>query len=181
MYTVIEIIKEYEKLLNKNFVYTLENGVVIDLVFTKANLPHLLGLQYLEDIPMLKEYKEKIRSANFIYRMLKIGDITDEQIKNSIHFNKIENRFNHIINIQALCCNKLIYNFNNSLANSEIIADMLLYKLDTPFQLHLFIKHKYNDTNVNRHAPVSFFNRYSEQYILGQQKLKVIDFKIIDK
>ena len=53
------IIADYEKLIKTNIQIPLSNGDTIKFAFNLQDLPHLLGLQYLVDNPILFEYKEK--------------------------------------------------------------------------------------------------------------------------
>lgn len=177
MNTIKKILTEYEKLLYKNYKYTLSNGTELELYFTKEHLPHLLGLQYLTDIPILNDYSSKKQSATKVYNALKKGIITDEQINNSIHFVKIQDRFENIINIDNVCFKNIVYKFDKDVASTNIIADILLLNFDGKLKLHLFIK---KDTNKNKFVPVSFFNNNNSKYFDGQEILMVEKLEIIE-
>lgn len=113
--------------------------------------------------------------------MLKNGKITIKQIQSSKHFHKVEDRFNNIYKLQDICCDRLVFDFDNNLANSKIIADILLYTRDEPSQLHLFIKRSNVKDTSNSYVPVTFFVNYSENFILNQKQLTIVDFKIVPK
>ena len=67
--------KDYEKLIKTEVQIPLNNGDIIKFAFQPQDLPHLLGLQYLVDIPYLFEYSEKRLSATELYeRMLSKGE-----------------------------------------------------------------------------------------------------------
>ena len=54
------VINEYEKLVNlKNIDLTLDNGNKVSFHFKMSQLPHLLGLQHIKDIPLLCKYRKK--------------------------------------------------------------------------------------------------------------------------
>lgn len=66
-----QILEDYEKLIKTKIKIPLSNGDAIEFTFNNNNLPHLLGLQYLVDIPELGRYANKELSANNIFMMLK--------------------------------------------------------------------------------------------------------------
>jgi hypothetical protein len=43
------------KNLDKNYILTLENGIIIELPFEAKHFHHLIGLQYLTDILQVKK------------------------------------------------------------------------------------------------------------------------------
>ena len=86
------IIADYEKLIKTNIQIPLSNGDTIKFAFNPQDLPHLLGLQYLVDNPILFEYKEKRLSATDLYnRMCSDGEdaIDIDEFENSEHFDEI--------------------------------------------------------------------------------------------
>lgn len=75
MNIIRDIIADYEKLIKTNIQIPLSNGDTIKFAFNPQDLPHLLGLQYLVDNPILFEYKEKRISATDLYnRMCSDGE-----------------------------------------------------------------------------------------------------------
>lgn len=68
MSTLLDIIDKYESICKHTYRYELSNGMNIDLVFKPNNLPHLLGLHKLKDVPLLGRYRHKKVSANVVFK-----------------------------------------------------------------------------------------------------------------
>lgn len=61
------------------------------------NLPHLLGLQHIKDIPLFYKYSEKQIYASELLKEIKRGSITQNEIDSSELFKKIyDNRIQYI-------------------------------------------------------------------------------------
>lgn len=87
-----DIIRDYEKLVKTNIQIPLSNGDTIKFTFNPQDLPHLLGLQYLVDNPVLFEYSEKRLSATDLYnRMCSDGEdaIDTNEFEKSAYFDEI--------------------------------------------------------------------------------------------
>ena len=99
MNIIRNIIADYEKLIKTNIQIPLSNGDTIKFAFNPQDLPHLLGLQYLVDNPILFEYKEKRLSATDLYnRMCSDGEdaIDIDEFENSEHFDEIYEKLGYI-------------------------------------------------------------------------------------
>ncbi len=177
MNTIDKIMTEYEKLLNKNYKYTLSNGVVIELYFAREHLPHLLGLQHLTDIPILNDYNRKRQSAINIYNALRKGLITDEDLHNSDHFDKIKERFENIIDMDNVCVKNVVYRFDKNVAGTRISADVLLLNFNKKLKLHLFIK---QDNRNKKYIPVTFFDNPTTKYYDNQEILNVYKTEVVE-
>lgn len=79
MNIIKEIIDDYESLIHTKIKIPLNNGDVINFTFQKEDLPHLLGLQHLIDIPILSKYNRKQLNANDLYNQM----CNNEEIANS--------------------------------------------------------------------------------------------------
>jgi len=66
------IIDDYCKIINTKYCIHLSNDDIIDFTFKGENLPHLLGLQYLIDIPIFEKYNNKTVTASHIFKCLRI-------------------------------------------------------------------------------------------------------------
>lgn len=86
-----QILEDYEKLIKTKIKIPLSNGDAIEFTFNNNNLPHLLGLQYLVDIPELGRYANKELSANNIFMMLKNKNIVESDLRKSNYFDSIYN------------------------------------------------------------------------------------------
>lgn len=92
MNTIKETFEDYEKLIKTKIKIPLDNGDIIQFEFRKQDLPHLLGLQHLDDIQILFEYKEKRISASELYDRMNgtLEPIIDpEEFKSSSNFDEI--------------------------------------------------------------------------------------------
>ena len=137
---LLNAILEYTKLLNKDYVYTLENDTVIQIYFTPRFFHHLMGLQKLKDIPLV--VKSPQNSPNYIYKNIINGLITLDDIQKSKYFDEIETRLKHFTQINRLIeFEKIIIEFDPSLIASKIIkADYVLFKRSNDnMYLNLFI------------------------------------------
>lgn len=69
--------KSYEKLLNKDFIITIDtkdgNTKTIQIQFKKDNFYHLIGFHYLTDLPQLDTRRNK---KNRIFNNVLQGNIT---------------------------------------------------------------------------------------------------------
>ncbi len=95
MNIIRDIIIDYEKLIKTNIQIPLSNGDIIKFTFKPQDLPHLLGMQYLIDIPILFEYSEKRLSATDLYNRMCSNDensIDTNEFENSIYFDELYNK-----------------------------------------------------------------------------------------
>lgn len=91
--TVEKILADYEKLINRRIQIPLSNGDMIDFKFHAWDLPHLLGLQHLKDIPAFFEYsQDRISAKDIYYRLLgkeKYEKIEFETIEASAYYDEV--------------------------------------------------------------------------------------------
>lgn len=106
----------------KNTIFTFE--------FLPENYHHLAGLHYLTDLPRVSN--PQVRKDRF-FRQLARGTISESLIMSSIFYHKIAPRiatFGTIEEILASGTGKIIVDFNNKLAGSDISAKYYLFKRD---------------------------------------------------
>ncbi len=145
MKNILECAKLYEKLLNKDYVFTIENGFKFKLYFASDNFYHLLGLEKLTDIAQL--HREK---PNRIFRKILLEKIKVQDIQKSKYYHIIENRidrFEYIIDL---------LNFDSS---NKIIVDFDVNKLtfntklhNTKFVLYKHIENTYVHLTIGKKA-----------------------------
>lgn len=178
MNIIKNIITDYEKIVKTDIQIPLSNGDVIKFMFKPQDLPHLLGLQHLVDIPVLFEYSEKRLSATDLYKMMSgIGEVTidTDEFENSAYFNEIyDGRIRYFSSdlILDIIKAKQIIKFDNSKIRT---FSTKLEKVE-----YMFWK-KYKDKNNNygyfgigfmasgnradKNYPNTFFFRLDDEYI----------------
>ncbi|MDD6489847.1 MAG: PBECR4 domain-containing protein [Clostridia bacterium] len=97
MENITECAKLYQTLLNKDYIFTLENNIKIKLYFSADNFYHLMGLEKLIDIEQLKG-----KQATKIYKQILSGNINDSIIQKSKYYYIIENRIKYFEHITDL-------------------------------------------------------------------------------
>ena len=171
--------KSYEKLLNKDFIITIDtkdgNTETIQVQFKKDNFYHLIGFHYLTDLPQLNTRRNK---KNKIFNNVLQGTITYDSLKNSSHFNnKIDNRVSYFNNIDKLLFEKVILDFNSSNVNikTSLKCDYMFFKAQDGKFLHLSLAYDKN------HYPESFFVRNDNVYIKNQNIFDIVSIKEVEK
>lgn len=81
------IIDNYENLIKTKITIPLSNGEIIKFEFKPQDLPHLLGLQYLVDNPVLFEYSQERLSATDLYKGMCNGKIDIINVRQIVKFN----------------------------------------------------------------------------------------------
>lgn len=93
------IIEDYESLINTTIKIPLDNGDIIKFSFKPQDLPHLLGLQYLVDNPVLFEYSQERLSATKLYdKMCSNGNdaVDTDKFEESAYFEDLyQNRIKY--------------------------------------------------------------------------------------
>jgi len=164
--------KEYAKLFDKDYIYTLETGAMLQVYFIPSFFHHLVGLQKLTDIPPVK--KGPGNSPNYIFRNIFNGTITMDDIQKSKHFNEIENRLRHFSQINRLIeFEKIIIDFEPSLIKTKLDADYVLFKKSNDnMYLNLFLKD--DDGSPSKQIPLTFLTEITDYYTYGQKVIKIL-------
>lgn len=177
MENITECAKLYETLLNKDYIFTLENNIKIKLYFSADNFYHLMGLEKLIDIEQLKG-----KQATKIYKQILNRNISDSIIQKSKYYYVIENRIKYFEHITDLfdfnCSNKIIVDFdvnklsfNTKLRNTKFI----LYKHIENTYIHLTIGNK------SKLYPETFIIENGSQYISGQTLLDILNIEVVNR
>ena len=128
MNQLLEKFNEYKSIVNYRVIYEFEDGHMIEFVPKQTDFPHLIGLHKLVDIPIIRQFNDKCNqtvSAKFLISKIKKETIlTDEAIRNSKYFPKIEDRYNRFNkeNILSLSYTDVILDFNPALIDSDLKA-----------------------------------------------------------
>ena len=173
MSMLIETAKEYAKLFDKDYIYTLETGTVLRAYFIPGFFHHLMGLQKLMDIPAVR--KGSRNSTSYIFRSILSGTITLEDIQKSKYFNEIENRLRHFSQINRMVeFEKVIIDFNPSLIRSKMVnANYVLFKRSNDnMYLNLFLKAE--ESSQGQHIPLTFLPDLTDYYTHGQRVVNIL-------
>ena len=170
-----DTIAVYERLCKKRYKVTIENGVMFHLVFEQSRYHHLVGYQHLTDIT---DVSDPMYGKARFYRLLNNGKIPVENITKSVHFSYIAERiqfFTYIEEIVGASDCKIIVEFDNTKAQSDIEAKFFLYKREgnplnkEPVTYYaLFIG--YDDLN-GVYYPATYIVEHSKKYVDNQNML----------
>lgn len=186
------IIEGYFKIINTKYKICLNSGDVISFTLKGENLPHLLGLQNLVDIPIFEKYKNGEAKATDIFRGLRDKTIDLEEIYSSVYFEEVYQNKIRYFNLSNLLSPMNIVKFDSSLIKDY---DSKLQKVEYIFWneiesdnglIHLGIGFSINN---NISYPNTFFYRQDNQYLSKQEIVypishfikrpdKTIDFKV---
>ena len=179
-----EKIKDYEKLINTDIRIPLDNGDLLKFAFKPQDLPHLLGLQYLVDIPVMFEYSEgRVRAKDLYNGLCGKGSlqIDIDELEKSKYFSELyQNRICHFSSdtILEIIKEKHIVKFN---PNKVPFFETKLDKIDYMF----WKKYKISEGNYgyfgigctadgkksDKNYPNTFFFRGNDDYIRNQEKV----------
>lgn len=182
MNIIRNILCDYENLIKTRFQIPLSNGDIIKFMFNPQDLPHLLGLQYLVDIPILFEYSQKrVRAIELFQRMSSDGEdaIDTDEFEKSVYFDEIfKGRIQYfssemildIINARQIVRFDpfKIKNFSTKLEKIEYMFWKQYKGEDNNygyFGIGFMASGKENDTNY----PNTFFFRLDDEYINHQE------------
>lgn len=184
--------KDYEKLIKTEVQIPLNNGDIIKFAFQPQDLPHLLGLQYLVDIPYLFEYSEKRLSATELYeRMLSKGEnaIDPNEFEKSAYFARIYKE-----RIQYFSASMVLDIIESKQIVKFLPDNIKAFKTKMNKIEYFFWKRFKNDKNqygyfeigfiatgreLDKNYPNTFFFRADDEYIRNQ--LQVLPFSIMKR
>lgn len=177
------IIDEYKRLVSlENIRLTLSNGDKVKFQFRMNQLPHLLGLHHIEDIPLFYKYGQKQIYASNLLKELRKGALTQNDIDQSKLFENIyETRIQYFTyeHIVKLLLHGTIIEFKPSKikyfdTKLDKIDYMIWNNLDDGYS-HLGIGFSMKD---NEGFPNTFFYRNNEDYIEKQKTHNKITLSI---
>ena len=181
---LLEKFNEYKDISNYKIKYILLNGDEITFKIKQTDFPHLIGLHKLIDIPIIGQFNDISNttiSAKFLISKIKKEKLlTENIIKNSIHFPSIEQRYYNFSknNLLTLSYTDVIVDFNPSLIGSKLKGDYILFENQK--------SRGYNYLSVAKDAKQiryveSFFYNETDLYIRNQKVEKIRKIEIYDK
>lgn len=190
MKDIKDIVKDYEILVKLDIQIPLDNGDVIKFTFQPQNLPHLLGLQHLVDIPVLFEYSEKRLSAKKVYEKLcSDGDdaLDMDILKTSQYFEDLYNdrikyfssdRILDILGAKQIIRfdAKKIKKFETKLSEVDYLF-WKRYKDDNNRVGYFGIGFMATGSANDKNFPYTFFFRIDDDYICNQEVVCPISIK----
>ena len=183
MNQLLEKFNEYKSIVNYRVIYEFEDGNTIEFVPKQTDFPHLIGLHKLVDIPIIRQFNDKSNqtvSAKFLISKIKKETIlTDDVIKNSAYFPKIEDRYNRFNkeNILSLSYTDVILDFNPALIGSDLKAKYVLFEeKEQGCYNHLCVA----EASADKKYLESFFYEPSDLYLRNQIQIKIKNVKILD-
>ena len=184
MNALLEKYNDYLRLVGCMAEYELANGTILTVEYKKENFPHLLGLHKLKDIQLIQFWNDRSnRSIKLkdVIKNIEKEKLTDSKIKASVFYPDIKERYENFSydNLTTLNYTDAIINFNASLMKSKIKSDYLLFE-ERP------VSGEYNHLGIARDAIAitryfeTFFHEYTNKYLLGQTKVPIKAFRILD-
>lgn len=178
---------EYEKLLHKDFLYVLEGDISITLNFQPQHFHHLMGLQKLTDIDQVQKITHGTRPRTFardIYKDIRTGVTTLDNISKSKYFSEVENRLEYFNQINSIVeYEKIIIDFNTELLGFRSTlrqAEYVLHKQShTGLYLNLFLGQ--DRAKKDKKYPLTFIPSRTDQYTYGQKTLRILDIRTINR
>ena len=164
MNELLKKFNEYKEISNYRIKYILANDDLIEFRLKQTDFPHLIGLHKLVDIPIIGQFNDISNttvSAKFLISKIKKENfLTESIIKNSIHFTKIEQRYQNFSknNLLTLTYTDAIIDFNASLIDSKLRGDYILFENQK--------SQGYNYLSVAKDAQQ---NRYVESFFIIRQ------------
>lgn len=170
-------LNDYENITDLNLHYEFDDEFVLEFSFEKNSFPHMIGLHKLIDIPLLKKFSEKKVSANYVLSKIMNGKLTEDKIKTSKYFYKIQNRYNKFSSENLFC-----------LTYTNVIIDFDITKLEkSKLKKTKFILFEQDHNKGYRHLciafnkitgfyPETFFYEKSDYYLKNQiiKKIKKV-------
>lgn len=173
---LLEAVNVYEKILNKDYIYKLENGNCLKVYFTKKDFHHLIGLHKLIDIA---EVDKRKKSTINIYKDIREEDITYSTIKKSKFLDEMHKRLTNFQDIEEVIYSKVIIDFDKSKVRSSYLkGDVLLYKRGLAENKILSLISKKKNPIIC--TPETFIVQQDDYYFKEQIELKVVDFSVVN-
>lgn len=180
---LLEKYNDFKRIIGYRVCYTLETGKIISFTYKKENFAHLIGLHKLIDIQIIQLWLNKnVRSVKLkdIYRAIERETLTETDIKNSVHFFKIQNRYSQLSyqNLTTVSYTDVIVSFDKTIINSKLNSNYILYEQNIYGgynHLGIVFNSMQNDAYIE-----TFFCENNNSYIQNQITEKIIDYKLFD-
>lgn len=164
-----ESAKGFEKLLNTKYYIKLgrKNKLCeIELIFSKWDFHHLMGLGKLTDLKISKNNRTKV------FEDIINGKIKYEDISKSETIYAIADRFQPLSNIESILdCNEVVFRYNKKeKVFSSIEADFLMSTYFKNNEIYIFL----GKNNEEKCFCKSFFPKTGKDYTERQAKFTLI-------
>ena len=189
--TIRTIIDDYENLIKTRVIIPLDNGDIIKFIFHPQDLPHLLGLQHLIDIPELFEYGQNRLSATALYKGMCTGSYDIESYEKSTYYPELyKNRIQYFTSGTILDIIKAkqivrfdprkIKGFSTKMEKLEYMFWKLIRDENNNFG-YFGIGFMAAGNQSDENYPNTFFFRADDQYIWKQIPVLPTSLMITDK
>ena len=183
MSNLLEKFNDYRSIINYRIRYEFEDDSAIEFKLKQSDFPHLLGLNKLIDIPIIRQFndiKNQTVSAKFLISKIKKEELlTESTVKSSLYFPKIQDRYENFCkeNLLSITYTDAIIDFNPALLGSDLKARYILFEeKGIGTYNHLCIAQTLSHENYIE----SFFYEPSNRYLKGQKIIKVKKVIIYD-
>lgn len=131
-------------------------------------------MQYLTDIVQVDKTLPN-NSASNIYRKILKDKITQDFIRKSTFYDKIDERISHFVDLGNVISSEFIVDFDyTKVPKTDLMSKYLLYrKYENGYSI---LGLKYNAIK-NLYVPETFIFEHTDYYIKNQTSYKVIDVK----
>lgn len=168
---------EYDKVCKKQYHYTFDNGQEIKIVFKPQNFAHLAGLRKLND---LNEFQPKF-PAKIIFQKALAGEITPYDLQRSEHYDTdARERVENLCRLSSLLqTDKAVYGFDakKSPISSRLKSEVVFFHEDG-YNFYLMLGVAKDGVT---YYPETFFLRFDDAYIKGQNIVHVESLETIDQ
>ena len=168
----------YEQTLcDRIFQYTLTNGTVLQVIFYREALCHLLGIQHIS--------KNRHYIGKSGYERIRSGELTIKRLKsmNRAGFASTKHRMEHFTLIGHLMeCGAVFRFYQERARGTRIQATFLIHEKEHELYLHLFLARESSQSDI--YAPMSYIviterDDNPNLYVAGQEHKKVITLDIL--
>jgi len=144
------------------------------LQFRKVDFHHIIGFQYLTDVPQLRKDRTKV------YDDICNNKITFQQICKSNFYPVIENRISFLAGLERyLDSNELVFKYNRKINPfSNLQAEYVLSSIENSQTIYIFID---KIDNTDTYFCRSFFPKGVKDYTKGHARYTVLHKEKINK
>lgn len=168
----------YEQILcDRVFQYSLTNGTVLQVIFYREALCHLLGIQHIT--------KNRRYIGKSGYECIRSGELTIKRLKgmNRSGFASTKHRMEHFTLIGHLMERGAVFRFYPERARGTCIqAAFLIHEKERELYLHLFLARESPNSDI--YAPMSYIviterDNNPNLYVIGQEHKKILTLDIL--
>lgn len=177
--TDLQQIQQYyeQNLCDRVFRYSLANGTVLQVIFYREALCHLLGIQHIT--------KNRRYIGKSGYECIRLGELTIQRLKgmNRAGFASAKHRMEHFTLIEHLMEHGTVFRFYPERAGGTCIqAAFLLHGKERELYLHLFLARESPKSDI--YVPMSYIviterDDNPNLYVVGQEHKTVLTLDIL--